>query len=101
MLNSSGVTIVIKEWEGFGVAQPLNGTFVSGSQKDAIYEWQRQIPKTVAVKWVQEGDETLQTQEIDLVDTVPAGVAGATLFELNGEGKWSVSFVKEKKVKYR
>lgn len=101
VLNSSDTTIVVTAWEGFDVAQPLHGTFAPGSQKNAIYGWQDKIPKTVVVKWVDEGDEALKRQEIDLTDVVPASVKGSTQFELSKDGKWSASFVKTVEVNYR
>lgn len=88
--------IVVKNWNGFEYPSPPRGIFKRNAGKSATFPRFKDFPKRTTVLWTEEGDETVFEQELDLVGIVPAGSEGETRFELSEDGKWSVSFERER-----
>lgn len=97
-------TIVIKEWEGRGSILLPRGYIPKGGcgdedmSKSVVNGRQGSLPEKVTVTW-QVDDESQKKQEpetfrqeIHLIDVVPKDGKGITVFTLDEQGRWAVTF---------
>lgn len=89
-------TIIIKDWEGFGGAQPAGGYVLPQSECSSFFPNLDQFPQSTTVRWQidEESSGPTHSQTIDLNGVVPANTAGTTEFRFGADGVWSVRFVR-------
>lgn len=90
-----GEPIIIKDWQGFGAAQPARGYIIPEADKIVFFPKLDRLPESTVVSWVLESDENGEvfSQEIDLKGVVPPNTEGQTEFTFGEDGKWTVRFV--------
>ncbi len=87
-------TIIIKDWEGFGGAQPAGGYVLPQAECSSFFPKLDHFPHSTTVRRQIDGGSSGQThsQTIDFSGVVLANAAGATEFLFGADGVWSRSF---------
>ena len=95
VLSNYDRTIVVKDWQEFGEAQPGRGFIGPGVEKSTFFPHLDRIPASTVVSWVIEEDDggEVFSQKIDLQNIVPPNTDGYTEFLFGADGVWTVRFV--------